>query len=325
MKQKYLITLSFLLMIFKFTYASDSLKNQLKTPIVNNIDKSKIDTGNYYSYYVEASSKFDQLTTNWLRLHDVAPIMKEEMLAAGHEWVSEYQIFQIDSNQYILLAVYSRKSNIGFLYIEGHSDSPKKEDRYNLTQKKQNNWNAEYVSVIETIKGKMKCIPIMQLPQNIFVLNENCYWYQYTNNPQDDQFLFTKENALQIIRQDIKAYLNKNPSLYITPVVDVKKDSIKKVSRKPTTLPTPLNGTWEDLSTLGHFYNCSLTTKTTIVVSFMITAEGNVKDVNITSSSGNNCIDEEAISMIYRIGKFKPATQDGIPIDLKMSIPININ
>lgn len=133
------------------------------------------------------------------------------------------------------------------------------------------------------------------------------------------------DTTFHVIKKDFKdpefftLYTYKNKELTII------KDSIIKTSRMLSTLPSPINMTWEDLSTLGHFYNCNFTTNAIVVVSFVISAKGNIKNVAILSSSGNTCIDEEAISMIYRIGKFKPATEDGIPIDLSMSIPINVN
>jgi hypothetical protein len=46
----------------------------------------------------------------------------------------------------------------------------------------------------------------------MFLFSMNCYWYQYTDNPADNIHLISKEIALAILRQDIKAYLAKAPA-----------------------------------------------------------------------------------------------------------------
>ena len=68
---------------------------------------------------------------------------------------------------------------------------------------------ADYSSCEETPSGKPNFVKIKKLPKNVFVLNENCYWYQYSNNPEDNKSLLTKETAFRILRIDIKTYLSK--------------------------------------------------------------------------------------------------------------------
>lgn len=71
--------------------------------------------------------------------------------------------------------------------------------------------DVDYVSCEETPSGNANFIKIKKLPENVFVLTENCYWFQYTDNQRDNEILVTKEIALKILRQDIKAYLAKAP------------------------------------------------------------------------------------------------------------------
>ena len=68
---------------------------------------------------------------------------------------------------------------------------------------------ADYSSCEETPSGEPNFVKIRKLPKNVFVLNENCYWYQYTGNVEDNKSLLTKETAFKILRQDVKKYLTK--------------------------------------------------------------------------------------------------------------------
>lgn len=90
---------------------------------------SKIDTSNYYSYFSPKNLKGHGLTTNWLRLDDVVPIMLDELKKAGYDWLYDRTIYKLENGQHINISAYSRKNNIGFLYIEGHEIFPNKTHR----------------------------------------------------------------------------------------------------------------------------------------------------------------------------------------------------
>ena len=168
----------------------------------------KIDTSNYYDYYSHGKNlKGQGLTTSWLSLNEVTPIITEELKKAGHDLLYEHTLFKVAPGQYIVLAAYSRKSNFGFLFIEGHYMDPSKGDRKHLTQN--DLVGADYSSCEETPSGQPNFVKIKKLPKNVFVLNENCYWYQYTDNSDDNKSLLTKETAIKLLRQDIKKYLSK--------------------------------------------------------------------------------------------------------------------
>ena len=167
-----------------------------------------IDTSNYYNYFSHGNKlKGSGLTTDWLRLNDVVPVMMEELKNAGHDWLYDYALYKVAKEQYIVLAAYSRKSNFGFLYIQGHEMFPSKEHRKHLTQN--DLLGADYSSCEETPSGEPNFVKIKKLPKNVFVLNENCYWYQYTDNMEDNKSLLTKQTAFKLLRQDIKRYLSK--------------------------------------------------------------------------------------------------------------------
>jgi len=168
----------------------------------------KIDSSNYYSYYSYGKNlKGQNLTTSWLKMDEVVPVIMDELEKAGHDWLYDYSLFKVAPGQYIVLAAYSRKSNFGFLYIQGHEIFPSKDHRNHLTQN--DLLGADYSSCEETPSGKPNFIKIKKLPKNVFVLNENCYWYQYTDNKEDIKSLVTKETAFKILRQDVKKYLKK--------------------------------------------------------------------------------------------------------------------
>jgi len=177
---------------------------------IGQIDYNKVDTSNYYEFYKNnyTNIKGKQLATNWLRLNEVTPIIVEEMENSGYETPYSHTILKLDT-QYIVLTVYYRNSNFGFLYITGHSSLVEKENRKRLTQ--DHEWGTAYIETILSQDGSQKFIRIKKIPDNIFVLNENNYWYQYSEETIDNNKLITKDIALKILRQDIKAYLSKAP------------------------------------------------------------------------------------------------------------------
>jgi hypothetical protein len=169
----------------------------------------KIDSGNYYNYFSKGENlKGTDLTIDNLTINDAVPVIMDELKKAGYEWLYEYSLYKIDSSHHLVLSVYCRKSNFGFLYITGHG-LPSKEDRLDLTQN--NDYGADYISIEETPSEKPNRIAIKKIPDNIFLLNETCYWFEHTNNIEDNKVLLTKETAIKIHRQDINKYLVRLP------------------------------------------------------------------------------------------------------------------
>ena|ERR1700749_1386382 len=171
----------------------------------------KIDSSNYYDYYSTGkglNSPF--VKTSWLNISDVVPIMMEEMNKAGLEWNYAYPVYKLETGQYIQLSAYSRKSNVGFLFIQTHYAFPEKKHRVQLTQDFMP--GVEFTETHETYTGKMEVERIKKIPSNVFVLNANCYWYQSTDNKEDNAKLVSEETAKNILREDIRKYL-KTPGL----------------------------------------------------------------------------------------------------------------
>lgn len=175
--------------------------------------QTKITANNYYDYYVkfeDASKKGivgSKITTNWLRKEEVIPIIIEEMKNAGFQHVFDNVLFKIRDNEYIVLSAYSRKSNFGILYVDGHSAKPQKKHREERTQLQE--YGSDYTSFEENATGQPKMVHINNFPDNIYFLNENCYWYQYTDNPKDKSKFVSKADAINILRSDIRKYLSK--------------------------------------------------------------------------------------------------------------------
>jgi len=181
---------------------------------VSNLPKdinTTIDTSNYFNHYCgECTNLRDQrVVTDWLRLDGAVPILMQEFKRAGYDWLYDRTLFKVDTGQYIVLTAYSRKSNFGFLYIEGHDVFPSLDYRKDMTEKQ--DVGVEYVSCEETTKGKPNFIRIKKLPLNVFPLNENNYWFQYTSNEEDNKILVSKESAKKILLQDVRHYLQLAP------------------------------------------------------------------------------------------------------------------
>ena len=170
---------------------------------------SEIDTSNYYKFLSPKKIKGNGLTTNWLRLDDVVPIMIEEFKKAGYDWLYDRTIYKLKNGQHITISAYSRKNNIGFLYIEGHDMFPSKSHRNILFQK--DNSKVDFVECEETYSGEADFVKIKEIPSNIFILKEDCYFFQYSDNIEDNKILVTKEIAIDILRQDLRKYLTTAP------------------------------------------------------------------------------------------------------------------
>lgn len=165
-----------------------------------------IDSSNYYDYYSDGTG-LGGVSTDWLRESDVVPIISEALKDAGYEWIGEYCLFKLPSDQRIILSVYCKKSNFGFLYIKGHSAIPKKEHR------SVNPTNINYTIAEYDTSGEVSYFKITEVPRNIFILKENCYWYQSAQNPTEGIKLVTKDIAISILKQDIALLLSMAPKL----------------------------------------------------------------------------------------------------------------
>lgn len=161
--------------------------------------KMRIDTSNYYSYFKSDAG----LGTNWLRENEVVPIIKEEMERAGLEAVKEYALYKFESGEYAVISVLSRKSNIGIVYLTGHTTlmSPK----YRNVGVDQASLGIDLYQRFDKEKGGMDFVEIKKLPRNIYTLAENSYWYQYGDT--ENKEVVTKDVAIRLLRMDVKRIL----------------------------------------------------------------------------------------------------------------------
>ena len=175
----------------------------------NSFSQKNIDSSNYYDYYSTGKNIIGKkLTTAWLTELEIASILRQEMNNAGFEWLINYPIIKIDSIQYLTSICYSRKSNFGFLYEPIHSAIPNKKERSYKSMYKEMMEN-DYSIAIIGIDGKTTFSAIKEVPNNLFIMKENNYWYQLTDNINDNDLLVTKEDIIKILRSDIQSVLNK--------------------------------------------------------------------------------------------------------------------
>lgn len=225
----------------------------------------EITKNNYYDYHnlIEGTS----ITTNWLRRNEAIPIIIEQLNKYGFEHNYEYVMYSIDSNKYLVLDVYSRKEKIGFLFNTGHSASPDIKHR-NIKQ---------YEFVNYDSYGKMYRHKYDSLPENLYVLNENCYWFQYCKTIDEENEGVSKSKIIEIFRSDIQEILSKYK--------DLKKALKKKI--------------------VGE-----------IIVEYIVNKKGEVEDVKLIQG-GVKLLENEAMRVIKNMPNWKPAMQKGKPISVK--------
>ncbi len=175
---------------------------------------SKINNRNYYDFYYGPNSKAklkgNGIRTNWLRTEEVIPVILDELQKAGYEWLSDNRLYHLDSSNYVILSAFSQKSNIGFIYVDGHAALPLLEHRQKRGIDLENG-HFDYQQMATNSSGKTEPIRVKRLPDNVLMLSENWYWYQSTDNPSDDKYLLTKEDVMRVLRQDIRDKLGGVP------------------------------------------------------------------------------------------------------------------
>lgn len=169
----------------------------------------KFNSENYYENYGKKENlQGKRLGTSWLNETDAAQILLEEMKNAGFEWVTDYTIVKISDSEYILAICYSEKSKVGFVYEPTHGAFPKKQNRELKSLYKRMTGN-DYAEKIVDLNGNSQFVKIKELPENFFIIKEDIYWYQFTDNKEDEKYLVTKNDMLEIFRSDIKKVISK--------------------------------------------------------------------------------------------------------------------
>jgi len=137
----------------------------------------------------------------------VAKLLEEEMKKAGFEWISTFRIVQLSDTEYVNSICFSEKSKVGFLYEGSHNAFPEAEGRSIKSMYKEITGN-DYAEKIVKLDGNSEFIKIKTISNNFFILKEDPYWYQFTDNPDDDNILVTKNIILEILRNDIKKVIS---------------------------------------------------------------------------------------------------------------------
>lgn len=128
------------------------------------------------------------------------------MEKAGLERISQFRIIKLSEKDYVTSICFSEKSNFGFLYESSHSAIPKVTDRDVVSMYKTMTGN-DYSEKVVSLNGESDFIKIKDVPDGLYIIKENPYWYQYTNNKGDDALLVTKEIIIEILRSDVRAIL----------------------------------------------------------------------------------------------------------------------
>ena len=176
------------------------------SPLLFAQQHTKIDSSNYYDYYSDGQHITGKtITTDWLGQDDAISLIVGEMEKAGYkDWFSDL-LYQLPDSQMVVLTAYHRKPEFGFLYIGDHAADPEKAHRTAAF------WKVEqdYIFSQRFYRpgGHIAFRQVKELPENIFILREDCYWFQYTDNKMDNAKLVTKQIALAILRQDIRTFL----------------------------------------------------------------------------------------------------------------------
>jgi hypothetical protein len=164
----------------------------------------KITHENYYEYFVKFLPG-NQLTTAWVNKYEVAKILEEEMKIAGFEWISTFRLIKISDGEYVTAICFSEKSKVGFLYEGSHAMPDIK--RKSLKSMYKENTGNDYAEKIVPLEGDSQFVKIKEIPNNLIIVKEDPYWYQFTEKPQTEKTLVDKQTILEILRSDIKSMI----------------------------------------------------------------------------------------------------------------------
>ncbi len=272
----------------------------------------EISIENYYNHYTTGES----LTTNWLRRNEIVPIIIEELQRYGFEDNFEYKLYKLKNEQFIVLDVYNEKDNFGFVYKTGHSSIPKSEHRENHIQ-----YTITYNDVTGKSSGRIDVI----LPKNIYLLDENWYWYQYQSEKNETNNFINRTTIIKILRNDINIILANYKDL----------QQALEDSKWKAVLPNPEFAGFIFVDSWAKFihgqkgidnYILNSTSypeeaykkkiEGIILVEFEVTKSGKIGNVNVIQG-GNELLEQEAIRVIENMPNWKPAIQKGKPISLK--------
>lgn len=278
-----------------------------------NAQNPKIDNTNYFEYYNKIES--GKTTTNWLTKTEIANIIFEELEKYNFKHNYDNVLYQIPNESIIVLDVFSRKLNIGFLIQTGHYAIPQKDHR---TKK-------IYDSVKYDHEGKMERFEIDQLPENIHLLLETNYWYQYGNSKDEINNAVCKLKIIEIIKKDIEEILSNYKNLE-------EAISEKEWIGIPTDLSSlKLKGfiNWAEFldgqNGVDNYFNQeikklikveTINNNEEFIAEYWVNIEGKIENVKLTKG-GSSSFAKEVKRIIENMPSWKPARNDGKSISTK--------
>ena len=158
--------------------------------------KSKVDTSNYYDFTVQYAM------TKRLAIYEVAPIIEEELENHGFKESYTFKIYKLKNGKTILLTAYCADLNIGIVYEQAHYAFLSKSHRGNSINKKST--GNDYINIGYNEDGTLDVTKVETLPNNIFLMTENAYWFQTPIAGNNVKNYITKEIAIKILRMDIQ-------------------------------------------------------------------------------------------------------------------------
>lgn len=172
-----------------------SAKAQENDTIVGDYKKD-IQKDNYYSYYVKKETA--PAITDWLRHREAVPIITSEIESLGYK-VENHKLYETEEGKQIVLDVYLPEQNLGILFNEGHA-YPVKETQRSIKIYRLYRYESS---------GNLVCDIFKTFPDNILVLQETWYWYQYMKDDNGNVQLLDKDTAIKILKQDVKSFIEK--------------------------------------------------------------------------------------------------------------------
>lgn len=174
------------------------------------LDINKIDTSNYYDYNILKNPdqqnylKSKDITGFFLKKYEAAYIINDELLKTGHT-IHPNVLYKLDNKQYITLDAYDLDKDIGYIYVEivrgGGKEMRSIKSPYLESHK------ADYMQFAKAKGGEMVEVNIIkELPDNIKIIWAEWYWFQFTENKDDDKYLISKKVIEKILRQDIRKF-----------------------------------------------------------------------------------------------------------------------
>ena len=106
---------------------------------------------------------------------------------------------------------------------------------------------------------------------------------------------------------------------------DARKDAVfVKVERMPS-YPGGQKALFKFLSENVHYPKAAQKKKIEgrVICQFVVDRDGTIEDVQVVTSGGHPSLDKEAVRVLKLMPKWKPGIQDGQPVRVRYTVPVN--